>query len=335
MTRTPQKGRGGQRHRLLYNNDRGFFHYLEPSAGVEGIVHELVGRVRGTRVDTLAARIDRGNLVPLYDSRIEGKVGRGHTTFPTLEIWRHVTCMRRLLDQGIDPWHKTFEAARQTGIAVFAGIRMNDLHHTKQNPTYEAWKPFYVSELARDPRYFIGDDHAHWSDSPSLAAGSQLLSFVHDEVRQHRLNIIEELIERYDLDGVELDFQRHGLFFAQSQVERGTPLMTDLIRQIRAVLDRYEQKRDHPICLFVRVPSWVEGCLEAGLDVPTWIRDGLVDMVGVSSVCETEGLLILVESLSASLMHWRANRSVISTPNVGLALHHVSTSRQSSSLPTS
>jgi len=33
--------------------------------GAETLVAELIGMLRGTRVDTLIARIDRGNLVPI------------------------------------------------------------------------------------------------------------------------------------------------------------------------------------------------------------------------------------------------------------------------------
>ena len=285
---TPNKGRGGRRHRLVYNNDRGFFYYLPPSTGIDGIVEEIVGRLRGTQIDTLVARIDRGNLVPMFDSRIEGKVGKGETSFPTVEVWRHVTAMRRLFDQGIDPWTHIFDAIRDAGMAAFTSIRMNDLHHTKMKRAFTAWDSFYISDIARNPKYYIGEDYGHYCEPGTYSMAAKLLNFAHDEVRQHRIAIVEEIVERYDIDGFELDFQRHGLYLPKAQVEAGTPLMTDMIRRIRTIFDRFENERGHPICLMVRVPSWLELCQRMGFDLKTWIEEGLVDMIAASSVAQTE-----------------------------------------------
>ncbi len=91
---------------------------------------------------------------------------------------------------------------------------------------------------------------------PTTCVPGALPDFAHEEVREHRFQIIKEMIERYDLDGIELDFQRHGFYFRQSRIADGMPLMTELIQRIRGVFDDFEQRRGHPICLMVRVPSW-------------------------------------------------------------------------------
>lgn len=281
------KGRQGTRHRLIYNNDSSYFWYFEPSMGVEAFVHELVGRLRGTRIDTLVVRIDRGNLVPFYDSRIEGKVGKGQAVFGETVWWRHVACLRRLFDQGIDPWEVVFQRAREAGLAAFAGIRMNDLHHTKPKRKGVGFDVF-VSDIAKDPRYFIGEDcQPPGPDLPGCRPGD-VPDFMHEEVREHRFQIVKELCERYDLDGLELDFQRHCFFFRHSQIKEGLPRMTALLRRVREMLDACERQRGHPICLLVRIPSWLERCVEIGLDVPAWVREGLVDMLGVSAQADTE-----------------------------------------------
>ncbi len=291
MNNKPDKGRGGRRHQLLYNNDRGFFYYLEPSTGVAGITNELIGRLRGTRIDTLITRIDRGNLVPMYDSRIEGKVGKGEATFPNVEVWRHTECLRRLFDRNIDPWEEVFKECRREGMEAFAGIRMNDLHHTKMKKAFTVWDSFYLSNITRNSKYYIGQDYAHFAPLGTVigkADLSKVLNFIHDEVRAHRVAIVTELIERYDLDGIELDFQRHGLYFGKSQVPDGLKLMTCMLQEIRGVLNQFERERGHPICLAVRVPSSIDLCIASGLDVPTWVGEEIIDILELSAIGITE-----------------------------------------------
>ena len=46
-----------------------------------------------------------------------------------------------------------------------------------------------------------------------------------------------ELIEGYDIDGLDIDFMRAPLYFRDDQVKANTPVMTELVRQIRECLD--------------------------------------------------------------------------------------------------
>ena len=55
--------------------------------------------------------------------------------------------------------------------------------------------------------------------------------------------------------------------------------MTDLVHRIHQMLGDIGRKRKKTLRLVVRVPTSVKECLAQGLDVPTWIRRGLVDMV--------------------------------------------------------
>jgi len=55
--------------------------------------------------------------------------------------------------------------------------------------------------------------------------------------------------------------------------------MTQFIRDTRAALDEIGKKRGRPIGLSVRVPNTIAGARGLGLDVPTWIEEGLVDIV--------------------------------------------------------
>ena len=55
--------------------------------------------------------------------------------------------------------------------------------------------------------------------------------------------------------------------------------MTDLVARIHQMLGDVGRRRKKVLRLVVRVPTSVAECQAQGLDVPTWIRRGLVDMV--------------------------------------------------------
>ena len=66
--------------------------------------------------------------------------------------------------------------------------------------------------------------------------------FAHQEVRDRKFEIIEEVCQRYDIDGVDLNFMRHPVFFSRTM--RGQPvsaeeleIMTGLVRRIRRLTD--------------------------------------------------------------------------------------------------
>ncbi len=65
--------------------------------------------------------------------------------------------------------------------------------------------------------------------------------------------------------------------------------MTEFIRRARQIVDRAAAQRQRPLLLGVRVQDTVETCLRTGMDVETWLREGLVDRLlaggGYASFC--------------------------------------------------
>ena len=49
------------------------------------------------------------------------------------------------------------------------------------------------------------------------------------EVREHILRVVREPAERYDIDGLDLDFMRWPVYFKSDEVKANTPLVTDFI----------------------------------------------------------------------------------------------------------
>ena len=61
--------------------------------------------------------------------------------------------------------------------------------------------------------------------------------------------MIEGACERYDLDGVELDWARHYGFFKVGQERRNVSVMNDFVHQVRQRLDYYGERRGRPVLL--------------------------------------------------------------------------------------
>ena len=55
--------------------------------------------------------------------------------------------------------------------------------------------------------------------------------------------------------------------------------MTEFIRRVRKMLDSAGEKKGRRLLLGVRVPQTLEECHRLGYDVPTWIKEGLIDYV--------------------------------------------------------
>jgi hypothetical protein len=105
------------------------------------------------------------------------------------------------------------------------------------------------------------------------------LNYAFPEVRAHMTRIIFELIERFDIDGIELDFMRHPAFFRVAEAYQYRYLMTDFVWGVRTKLDEVGQKREKHLNLAVRVPPTLADSKRIGLDVEVWMKEGMVDML--------------------------------------------------------
>jgi hypothetical protein len=181
----------------------------------------------------------------------------------------------RYLHAGGDPVKDTLEACRKCGKDFFISYRMND-HHYVTDP---AW-PSHNAIWREHPEYWLGDSDT----SPyTMKDNVRLFNYLLPPVRDYYFAIIQELCTHYDVDGVELDFQRFPKFFTGDKLDEGTRVMTAFVRRIKDMMDRLGREHGKSLKLCIRVPETPAKCRAAGLDVPGWDAAGLVDMVNISS----------------------------------------------------
>jgi uncharacterized lipoprotein YddW (UPF0748 family) len=139
---------------------------------------------------------------------------------------------------------------------------MNDAHYPKQ-----ALHPYHST---------------FWRAHPEWRLAQTSLDYGRKEVRDHYLALIGEILNKFDMDGLELDFMRHGYYFRPEETHGGRRVMTEFVREVRRLSDRASRRLRKPVPIAVRVPStpWISA--QRGLDAVAWARSGLVDLIVAS-----------------------------------------------------
>ena len=145
-------------------------------------------------------------------------------------------------------------------------------------------------------------------------------SYAFPEVRQFMLSLVRESVERFDVDGINLCFTRapHFLLYEKPVLdafrskygqdarefhftdprlcEIRAGFMTDFVRRVRQVLNEVGQAKGKQLELSVwvwpmeesphkgeRIKDYARTMIEEGLDIRTWLGEGLLDSV----ICES------------------------------------------------
>ncbi|MHC1769149.1 MAG: hypothetical protein AB9869_33510 [Verrucomicrobiia bacterium] len=173
----------------------------------------------------------------------------------------------RLLDErGLDPYAIWIARCREKKISPWLSMRMNDVHNANDVDNY-----IHSSFWRKHPEYWRVPGGGGWTD--------RALDYGIPAVREHAMAYVRDLLERYDPDGLELDWMRFGYHFRPGKEAEGVNLLTQFMRDVRGLTREWSKKRGHPIQLGARVPTLPEAARGLGMDGVTWVREGLVDML--------------------------------------------------------
>lgn len=178
--------------------------------------------------------------------------------------WEGAVKWAAWMQQG-DPLAVAIEEARRVGLRVFADMGMNVTHiadapqlteqHVIENPDY----------VSRHPMF---------------------LDYTKEGVRDYAVAVADELLTKYDVDGIHLDFARWGYIGSYDEDS-----LVDVVRRIEDSRRQAERKWEHPIAVAVRIPSYYYksdrgGESTYGGDHPwfvaaleVWAQNGWIDRV--------------------------------------------------------
>jgi len=186
---------------------------------------------------------------------------------------RYPSLYQALTDYEMDWFQVAVDAAAAAEIRPWIYLRMNDLHYVNDhNSPYH--EDFWYEAL--DNGWLIGEGYGAGAGSNQRI--ENLYNFAHEEVRNWLLAYIEEVLMKYDVFGLQLDFMRNIYCFDYLDEEPGyEEIMTQFIRDVDALLQKAEAHHGHDMKLMIRLGRSIEHNLVYGFDVEAWIEEDLVD----------------------------------------------------------
>ena len=250
------------RRQVIYNDDSEGVHEARPGsarADLEAWVDLPLTRIP---VDTYAWCTAFPDIV-MHNSKVGEVYGRRFETPPN----QPAAVIAELHAQGTDVLEVVAARARQHDVEIVASVRMSDTHHRQPDP-----------QNPSAPQFLI--DHPEYVIKRQDGVSETALDYSFPEVRAHRLAILRELAENYDIDGLELDFVRWGKHFAREEAPFKIGIMTEFVGQVRQVLDEAARQRgcDRMILGAQVLRSLYLNHL-CGLDPRTWVEKGWLDYI--------------------------------------------------------
>lgn len=261
----------GKKLRTILNTDRNITRRTSCATVTPDEFRRGVGFLLDAKPGVLA--LDVGNPDPvIYRSSVATQQIKDIEIFPP-EHQRVMEGYKALLAAGTDALQLTIEMCRKRAVLIVASYRMNS----------EDWY-----ELQRKPSDF---DRAHqdWT-----IPGRPVLDPAQPGVYKHRMAIFREVVEKYDIDGLEFNFRRHKHMV--SNPLQNYPILTKMVAETRQMLNEVAKKKGRKKLLLGAYvgpslampekeanyagsasPGMEPSCQELGLDVKTWIKNGYVD----------------------------------------------------------
>ena len=266
----------------IFNNDiNNILHAVGTDEDAEQVYRRAVDALLDLKPGVLAQNVGLPEAV-IYRSDVATSFGKylneiSKKIWPKKETDGQAITLQRLSDAGTDPLAITVEECRKRGVPIVASYRMNaaDFYNL-------TWR---MSDFGRA--------HPEWR-----IKGTGVLDPAIPGVYEHRMAIFREVAEKYDIDGIELDFRRW--YHMVSDPTKNHTVLTRMVRDTRKMLDEVAAKKGRSkMILGVRVGPSLDSdptpfrfpgieyarkpqnssCRELGLDVKTWIKEGIVDYV--------------------------------------------------------
>lgn len=170
-------------------------------------------------------------------------------------------------EYNLDPVQSFIDIMKAGGVRPWITIRMNDAHFGDDQTSFLRDDFFYK---AKENGWMIGDEYGYYG---------HCLDYAKEPVRARMLAFIREILDKYDVFGLELDFMREIHSFDYKRCDERHAIMNNFIKQVRQMLKEAGEKYGHPFRLMIRTHRSIEETYEYGFDVATWVKEGWVDAI--------------------------------------------------------
>jgi len=219
-------------------------------------------RLAQTEADIIAVDMAIPDLC-FYKSQVSEWWGQYPEEYPVPASWNVFHNFKSLIEAGEDPGEILVSTLHRQGRTVVAGVRTNDCYGHPQLRT--RWEK----------------QHPQW-----LIPDSSFFDYAIAEVREHRLAIVQEILQNYDVDGIQLDFTRNIRVLSSPDK---ADLLTDFVRRVRDLVNEAAARKGKKMLLGA-ILAWEMKVLDDhGIDYEAWIKEGLLDYVIASERSFADG----------------------------------------------
>ncbi len=275
VLRAERKRLADRKRRIIFNNDGCDAVYYTDEATPQCLLERRTTNLLGKQVDTIAYCTwcsgfgyftHATKLAAVFDTTAVAGAPDG--------IGFSNNKVGAFIEQGTDPLDIMIDFCKRHGMEIWWTMRMNDTHDR-----YGAWYSPYLY-----PPFKKENPGCVLKPNDPKTTG---VNYAMEKVRETALAYIREVCENYDVDGIDLDFYRHLLYFpSNADLKDATAeerdMMTDLMRKVRAMTEEVGLMRGRPILVSIRVPDDVGYCNAKGFDVAKWLEEGLIDTMEVT-----------------------------------------------------
>ena len=176
---------------------------------------------------------------------------------------------KRWHEEGIDWVLELMKESRKRKLELFWNHRISEVDMLPQGGHAKVPSPLKLEH----PDWTI---KVSWWDKPmwNLAA---------EGLRCHKVEILRELIQRFDLDGIQIDYARHIPCLPAGRQWELRGHVTEFMRMVRMMTLEEAARRGRPVLMAARVPQTLEGCRADGFDLKSWAELNLVDVLTLGS----------------------------------------------------
>ena len=237
--------------RLIYNSDPSNTtrHLSEPAAKEEELRQVVRNYVTGA-IDTVVQEVWSQSMTSFFRT----------DKFPYTPKPNHQKLVP-MMDEGVMPIEIYIDECHKQKIEFLAGFRMNDRH---------GHHPDLFEKVSKEnPDWIL---KGYWPSSTRTADARTYkygcaLDYSVEGVRDWIFSIMEEVANRFDIDGMEFNYTRLPACFPRGKAESSHAIMTEFVRRVRAMLDEVGEKKGRKLILGVRVFQHLESCKKIGFDI--------------------------------------------------------------------
>ena len=182
------------------------------------------------------------------------------------KVWYDIFVLQKL-----DMYKIWIEELRKIGISPWISFRINDTHDNDKR--YGGIRRSDYFDKARENglvRSLYREKNTYYDDC---------FDFTHKEVRDYHLAYIKEQLERYDVDGVDIDYMREPFLCVPGEEGKLRLALLEYFGEIKKLISIAEEKYGHKIKLLVRTFRDIRTTYDSGLDIYTLIREKIIDVV--------------------------------------------------------